>query len=279
MIERKVQRAALTSSVETVAVPFSHRNCLATEQRENFHWACCSLKNVKQILVMVFHFCCCPPLPRKRLKRVLTESMSKCTSIINFTHLQNNCTNRSVRQHRTMSAVLCVCCFINILRVATSNKFNQAKTKTNQRMFCNLTVAYRQKTDTRKEETREEERQADEEREKLYGNWASAARRRTKTMLHFWVLGPDKPQWHLEALFGDICRSYGTVKHTHSHTHTKSTYKFGSEKTLVSFAWAADTAPKIMFEVSSLQTCCMLLVQWVTPALGHTTSTPNSNSN
>lgn len=93
-------------------------------------------------------------------------------------------------------------------------------------------------------------------------------------MLHFGVLGSDKPQWHLEALFGDICRSYGTVKHTHSHTHTKSTYKFGSEKTLVSFAWTADTAPKIMFEVSSLQTCCMLLAQWVTPALGHTTSTP-----
>lgn len=36
--------------------------------------------------------------------------------------------------------------------------------------FAISTVAYRQKTDTREEETREEERQAEGEREKLYGN-------------------------------------------------------------------------------------------------------------
>lgn len=120
-----------------------------------------------------------------------------------------------------MSAVLCVFCFINILRVATSNKFNQAKTKTNQRMFCNLNSGLQTKNIKQTpERKRGEKRRTEGEREKLYGNWASAARRRTKTMLHFGVLGPDKPQWHLEALFGDICRSYGTVKHTHSHTNT-----------------------------------------------------------
>lgn len=98
------------------------------------------------------------PSPTQEIKESADRDDVKCISIIVFALLQNNCTNRSVRQHRTMSAVLCVFCFINILRVATSNKFNQAKTKTNQRMFCNPTVAYRQKTYSRQNRGRGERR-------------------------------------------------------------------------------------------------------------------------